>query len=77
MPPTTMATPPALIIDLSGVDADDACEQLMDLTSMIYLPLVFSGDDEAVLKAVLRAYPGAAGVLGHAALAAECGAVAL
>lgn len=68
---------PAVIIDLSGVDADDACEQLMDLTSMIYLPLVFSGDDEAVLKAVLRAYPGAAGVLGHAALAAECGAVAL
>lgn len=68
---------PALIVDISGLDADDACEQLRDLTSMVYLPLVFEGDDESVLKAVLRAYPGAAGVVGHAALAAECGAVAL
>ncbi len=68
---------PALIVDVAGLDADDACAQLMDLTSMIYLPLVFDGDDEAVLKAVLRAYPGAAGVVGRAGLAAECGAVAL
>ena len=68
---------PALIVDAAGLDADDACAQLMDLTSMIYLPLVFDGDDEAVLKAVLRAYPGAAGVVGRAGLAAECGAVAL
>lgn len=68
---------PALIVDLTGCDADDALESLTALTTMVHVPLIFKGGDEETMRAVLRAYPGAAGVIGFDALAPECGAVAI
>ena len=65
---------PALIVNVDGFDAGDALELLESLTSMVHAPLVFRGEDEATLRALINAYAGVPGVIGHAALARECGA---
>lgn len=65
---------PALIVNVEGFDAGDALELLESLTSMVHAPLVFKGEDEATLRALINAYAGVPGVIGHAALARECGA---
>lgn len=68
---------PALIVNADGNDAEDALELLASVTSMVHAPLIFKGEDEAVLRALVNAYAGVPGVLGHAELARECGARAL
>ena len=64
-------------MNVDGFDVDDALELMESLTSMVHAPLVFRGEDEAALRALMNAYAGVPGVIGHADLARECGARSL
>lgn len=68
---------PALIVDVNEYDCESAIELMEGAASMVYAPMILRGGSADVLRSLLRAYPGVAGVIGNGELAAQCGAVAI
>lgn len=52
----------AALVDLRGASPEDVDEMIDELLTLVKEPVLFRADDEAVLAAALRRYPGVAGV---------------